>query len=289
MLKNRIIRPGIVTNEVLASLGVEATLLFERLWMLADREGRLEDRPARIRAEAFPYWPDFPVEKLVEKLCESGFILRYKPRETPENPLILIVNFCKHQHIHPHEAQSTLPPPPRTGGRPRTSGADGRRDIPGHVETCNDIPGNVRVPLPLPIPNSGGAHTTCGIPAVENSPPPPPKSTRTQQRKPPARAAAGDETGPRESPPKSRASPEELNLLRESLDHLAREIRMSPPDDEMVQRIFDSGRGASAMEIHEALAMLYRRNKFREMRSWGFIPVILADCFGRQRTLQVYA
>jgi len=32
-----------------------ARLLYPGLWMLADREGRLEDRPLRIKAEILPY------------------------------------------------------------------------------------------------------------------------------------------------------------------------------------------------------------------------------------------
>jgi hypothetical protein len=45
-------------------------------WMLADREGRLEDRPARIKAEAFPYWPVVDVENLLKSLTQTGFITR---------------------------------------------------------------------------------------------------------------------------------------------------------------------------------------------------------------------
>ena len=34
---------------------MSARLLFVGLWTIADRNGRLEDRPKRIRAELFPY------------------------------------------------------------------------------------------------------------------------------------------------------------------------------------------------------------------------------------------
>jgi len=54
---------------------------------------------------------------------------------------------------------------------------------------------------------------------------------------------------------------------------------MPPPDDLIVQRVYDAGRGANAAAIHEVLKTLYHRGKFRDMRSWGFIPIVLGDCF----------
>lgn len=55
MARSRNIKPGIMANEDLAELDAMERLLFIYLWMLADREGRLEDRPKRIKAEALPY------------------------------------------------------------------------------------------------------------------------------------------------------------------------------------------------------------------------------------------
>ena len=55
MARSRNIKPGIMANEDLAELGAIERLLFIYLWMLADKEGRLEDRPKRIKVEALPY------------------------------------------------------------------------------------------------------------------------------------------------------------------------------------------------------------------------------------------
>lgn len=131
MMRSRTIRPGIATNETLAALGPYATLLFERLWMLADREGRLEDRPARIKAEAFPHWPEVPVENLLITLAESGLITRYTVKAYR---CILICTFKKHQHPHTHEAKSTLPPPPANNRKFATSHQDTEVS---NVMTCN--------------------------------------------------------------------------------------------------------------------------------------------------------
>lgn len=55
MARARNIKPGFFANEDLAECEPLARLLFAGLWCLADREGRLEDRPKRIRAELLPY------------------------------------------------------------------------------------------------------------------------------------------------------------------------------------------------------------------------------------------
>lgn len=51
MARSRNIKPGLFKNEVLGVADPIYTILFQGLWVLADREGRLEDRPMRIKAE----------------------------------------------------------------------------------------------------------------------------------------------------------------------------------------------------------------------------------------------
>lgn len=55
MGRNRTIRAGFFQNEILGALPPLARLLFVGLWTIADREGRLEDRPLRIAVEILPY------------------------------------------------------------------------------------------------------------------------------------------------------------------------------------------------------------------------------------------
>ena len=78
-MRSRNIKPGFFANDELAELGPYAQLLFVGLWCLADREGRLKDRPKMIKAQIFPYYDPKPsIENLLNSLMDAGFILRYK-------------------------------------------------------------------------------------------------------------------------------------------------------------------------------------------------------------------
>lgn len=105
-MRARSIKPGICDNEVLGTADPFYTLLFERLWMIADREGRLEDRPLRIKAQAFPYRDGLDVEPMLAWLAQNGFIARY---EVDGTRCIQILAFLKHQNPHKHETTSVIP------------------------------------------------------------------------------------------------------------------------------------------------------------------------------------
>jgi hypothetical protein len=114
----RNIKPGFFENEDLAELGPEAMLLFAGLWTLADREGRLEDRPKRIKAQLFPYF-DLDCDGTLEALQDRGFLERYSVAGTR---YIQIVNFLKHQNPHVRETPSVIPAPGESGeGTPKAS------------------------------------------------------------------------------------------------------------------------------------------------------------------------
>jgi len=108
MARARNIKPAFFKNETLVELPVETRLLFIGLWTLADREGRLEDRPKRIKMEIYPA-DDFNVDSMLNQLCSGGFILRY---EVDGARYIEIINFVKHQDPHYREKASEIPPPP---------------------------------------------------------------------------------------------------------------------------------------------------------------------------------
>lgn len=110
MARARNIKPGIMDNEVLGVADPLLTLLFERLWMLADRAGRLEDRPLRIRAQVFPFRADVEIDSLLDWLASRGFIDRY---EVDGQKCICVMNFLEHQRPHPNELASKLPPSPK--------------------------------------------------------------------------------------------------------------------------------------------------------------------------------
>jgi hypothetical protein len=105
-MRARNIKPGIFSNEILGQADPIYTLLFEGLWCLADKAGRLEDRPLRIRAELFPYREGLNVNGYLTELEQWGFIRRY---EAGGAKLIQVLNFTKHQSPHHTERQSQLP------------------------------------------------------------------------------------------------------------------------------------------------------------------------------------
>jgi hypothetical protein len=114
----RLLKPGFFTNELLAELPFEGRLLFAGLWTLADREGRLEDRPKRIKAALFS-WDAVDVQTLLVALESRGFIDRYTVNGIP---LIQIAKFNEHQKPHKREPASPLPSPAFSGTGPAVTG-----------------------------------------------------------------------------------------------------------------------------------------------------------------------
>lgn len=107
MARARNIKPGFFANDVLAECDPLARILFAGLWTVADRAGRLEDRPKKIKAGLLPY-DDCDVESLLEQLAERGFIARYV---VGGNGYIQIETWDKHQNPHVKEAPSDIPAP----------------------------------------------------------------------------------------------------------------------------------------------------------------------------------
>lgn len=110
MPRARNIKPAFFANEYLAELPYEARLLFIGLWTLADRRGRLEDRPKGIKGRLFPF-DNIDTDKLLQELADSPerFIIRYSCNG---KRFIQITNFEKHQNPHCKEPDSEIPPPP---------------------------------------------------------------------------------------------------------------------------------------------------------------------------------
>jgi hypothetical protein len=106
MARARNIKPSFFKNELLGEAEPLLGLLFISLWTLADKAGRLEDRPLRIKAETFPYRENIDINSYLTQLLSLGFIERY---EANGIKVIEIVNFTKHQTPHSTEKQSELP------------------------------------------------------------------------------------------------------------------------------------------------------------------------------------
>lgn len=109
--RSRTIKPGFFSNDVLAQCEYGARLLFAGLWTIADREGRLEDRPTRIKGLLFPF-DRCNIERWLAALAERNFIFRY---ESEGVRYIQVLNFQKHQSPHIKEPESLIPVPDLSG------------------------------------------------------------------------------------------------------------------------------------------------------------------------------
>ncbi len=105
-MRSRNIKPGFFKNDGLWDCDPLARLLFIGLWCLADREGRLEDRPRRIKAEILPA-DECNVDDLLSQLQDvAKVIVRY---EVNKVRVIQVLNFIRHQSPHAKEIDSVLP------------------------------------------------------------------------------------------------------------------------------------------------------------------------------------
>lgn len=153
MARARNIKPGLFKNEVLGVADPLFTLLFEGLWVLADRAGRLEDRPLRIKAEVFPYREGLDVVSMLSWLEQAGFIRRYLANGLA---LIQITEFVKHQNPHKNEPESIYPSPEEIGTTPEIIGST-------HADSGFRIPDSGLLIAPL-------------LPAAAPAAPPPPSA-----------------------------------------------------------------------------------------------------------------
>jgi uncharacterized phage protein (TIGR02220 family) len=107
MARARNIKPGFFANEELVELPFATRLLFIGLWTIADREGRLEDKPKRIKMVLFPA-DNIDVDEALCELAAKKFILRYS---VDGIQYIQILAFKKHQNPHKDEKASSIPEP----------------------------------------------------------------------------------------------------------------------------------------------------------------------------------
>jgi hypothetical protein len=107
MARCRNLKPGFFKNEKLAELPPLVRILFAGLWCNADREGRLEDRPKRIKAEILPY-EEMDVDDGLNQLTrgDDPFIVRY---QVDGVRYIQVLKFHDHQSPHNTEKPSVIP------------------------------------------------------------------------------------------------------------------------------------------------------------------------------------
>ncbi len=110
MARCRNLKPSFFTNELLGEMPALIRLLFAGLWTIADREGRLQDRPKRIKTEILPY-DSLDVDAALNQLAKGAdpFIVRYA---VGGSRYIQIVKFRDNQTPHHTEKASVIPEPP---------------------------------------------------------------------------------------------------------------------------------------------------------------------------------
>lgn len=172
MARTRSLKPAFFNNEDLVDCGFEGMILFAGLWTIADRDGRLEDRPRRIKAAIFPYSPQVDVDALLDALAEKTFIRRY---EVNGIKYIDIPTWHRHQKPHTEERASTIPrccsPQPRSlhvteevGASPENCGARPASCLSSFLPSSSSL-----------IPSSPGSeHSASVVAAAAPEPPQPP-------------------------------------------------------------------------------------------------------------------
>ncbi|MEM6817226.1 MAG: hypothetical protein AAF578_00410 [Pseudomonadota bacterium] len=119
-MRARNIKPGFFNNEKIALLAPEIRILFIGLWLIADRDGRLEDRPLRIKILLFAL-DDLDIDAGLTCLHEAGLIIRYN---VEGQALIQIPSWEKHQKPHPNEKSNNYPAPLNLTSDPKKGQSD---------------------------------------------------------------------------------------------------------------------------------------------------------------------
>lgn len=112
MARIRYLKPDFFKDEDIKELPFQTRLVFAGLWVNADKEGRGEDRPERLKVEIMPYDKvdiDKELDILAKKKKHSNkpFICRY---EIDGQKYYQIVEWHKHQRPHHTEKDSNIPP-----------------------------------------------------------------------------------------------------------------------------------------------------------------------------------
>ena len=156
MARARNIKPGFFTNEDLVELDFGTRILFAGLWTLADREGRLEDRPKKIKIGVFPA-DNVDIEVMLQELHRYNFIKRY---EANGEKYIQIVSWHKHQSPHHTEKASVIPAEDGALTVKERKDAGESRNEDGGNPPDSLIPDSLIQKLPPSPPSQGGDEPT---------------------------------------------------------------------------------------------------------------------------------
>jgi hypothetical protein len=105
LVRSRNIKPAFFTNDDLVSLPPLTRIFFIGLWCFADREGRFEVRPVKMKGQILPL-DNGDITVMLQELHRKNLIELY---EVGGRRYGWIPTFKKHQHPHHTEAESVIP------------------------------------------------------------------------------------------------------------------------------------------------------------------------------------
>lgn len=204
-------------NDELGDLEPVVRLLFIGMWTIADKEGRIVDRPKRIHVSCLPY-DQVNIDSCLEQLQAKGFIVRYK---VDGEGYIQINNWKRHQTPHHKEANSEIPPLSDANQQDIQSCAKHEPSIPDKSQEDPSDSLNL-------IPDSGFPSTAS--PRNSTADPEPVEPPVNQPRWTPEDKALADYmlTRVRDVSPSAKGSsnwPDHIRLMRERDKHNHDEIR----------------------------------------------------------------
>ncbi len=108
----RTIKPSFFTHEELydaeKETGLPIRVAFAGLFTQADKEGRFEWRPRRLKTDILPY-DDVDFSRVLDALATRGWVVKYA---CGSREFGVIPTWQEHQHVNNRERESELPPPP---------------------------------------------------------------------------------------------------------------------------------------------------------------------------------
>lgn len=160
----RALSPTVCTSQSLASCSIGAQLLFDRLIVQADDQGRQEAEPHILKAHCFPYVADATPKRIsgwLEELADGGMVTVYRVGSVS---VVQLTGWWTHQPKPRRAYPSRWPAPDgwqdQTFGTPQDAGAT----PPGGPQSAGSLPAT-RGKNPAPSVSVSGSISVSGAEA----------------------------------------------------------------------------------------------------------------------------
>ena len=162
-MRARNIKPGFFTNELLATSEPLYAWVYAGMWCMADREGRLEDRPRHIHLSINPGRAFEGTVESLDWLIGNGFVRRYSVAGVG---YLEILAFTKHQN--PHGNESPRFPPPNGADEPARMNPEATADVGVAGHDARSMPKRPRETI-RGLAESSGKNPSTPVQAPEHS------------------------------------------------------------------------------------------------------------------------